>query len=111
MLELHKADIIHGDYKPDNIMLTAIENFEQPFHRGKAQGVMLIDFGRAINNRVVAPHVPFRGRHYTSGFACPQMLTGQDWRFQVDLYGLAMCLHILMFGDYRKVQQILSTYR
>ena len=110
MLELHKADIIHGDYKPDNIMLTAIENFEQPFPRGEAQGVMLIDFGRAINNRVVASHVPFRGRHNTSGFACPQMLTGQDWRFQVDLYGLAMCLHILMFGDYCKVQQILSTH-
>ena len=79
----------------------------------------LIDFGRAINNRAVAPTVPFTGVCYTSNFSCPQMHTKSEWRYQVwtvfcqysvlnifnkvDLYALGMSLHVIMFGDYSKI--------
>ena len=40
MLELHTADILHADFKPDNIMLTEIETFDTALNsRGKIQGI------------------------------------------------------------------------
>ena len=39
---------------------------------------------------------------------CPQMATDKKWRYQVDLYAMAMSLHLIIFGDYAKVG--LSTY-
>ena len=83
-------------------------DFSHPFPNGKSQGIRLIDFGRSINNNAIAGHIPFRGMCYTSGFACPQMKAGHDWRFQVDLYALAMSLHIVMFGEYAKVRFLLE---
>ena len=38
MIGLHNVGILHGDYKPDNIMLEKIVNFDEPFHNGKSQG-------------------------------------------------------------------------
>ena len=34
---------------------------------------------------------------------CPQMANDQKWRYQVDLYAMAMSLHLIIFGDYAKV--------
>ena len=34
---------------------------------------------------------------------CPQMANNQKWRYQVDLYAMAMSLHLIIFGDYAKV--------
>ena len=40
MLELHTVDILHADFKPDNIMLTGIETFDTVFNSsGKIQGI------------------------------------------------------------------------
>ena len=81
--------------------------------------IRLIDFGRAIKNRAVSPSVPFTGKCYTSNFSCPQMHGNQEWsyqvllllifhfqnRFQIDLYALGMSLHVIMFGDYSKIDK------
>ena len=81
-MELHKEDIVHGDFKPDNIMLSEISTFDSPFDNdGKSQGVKLIDWGRAINARAIS--TPWVGKCYTSGFMCPQMVHDKPWRFQV----------------------------
>ena len=72
---------MHGDFKPDNMMLTKIDNFTDIFDDGKAQGLKLIDFGRAINARSIA--TPFQGKCYTSGFMCPEMVNEKPWRYQV----------------------------
>ena len=40
MLELHTVDILHADFKPDNIMLTGIETFDTVLDSsGKIQGI------------------------------------------------------------------------
>jgi len=35
---------------------------------------------------------------------CPQMANNQKWRYQVDLYAMAMSLHLIIFGDYAKIK-------
>ncbi|CAG5087522.1 Oidioi.mRNA.OKI2018_I69.PAR.g11563.t1.cds [Oikopleura dioica] len=102
LVELHGKDIIHGDFKPDNVMLLPIDDFESAFGENKnIQGVCLIDWGRSINCGVYSG--AFKGKCYTSGFMCAQMVKNEPWRFQVDLYALAMSLYIVMFGDYANV--------
>ena len=40
MIELHEADILHADFKPDNIMLTNIDTFDTILNQnGKIQGI------------------------------------------------------------------------
>ena len=104
-------------------MLSKISNFDFVLDDGASQGIRVIDWGRAINARSISS--PWTGKCYTSGFVIPQMKLGRPWRyqvsqnfnkkfiyisyvlnhkFQIDLYALAMSLHLLMFGDYAKVE-------
>merc|ERR1712037_808351 len=73
LVELHSKDIIHGDFKPDNVMLLPIDSFDSAFgEKGKIQGVCLIDWGRSINCGVYSG--TFKGKCYTSGFMCGEMV-------------------------------------
>nr|XP_026692557.1 mitotic checkpoint serine/threonine-protein kinase BUB1 [Ciona intestinalis] len=93
---LHAIGVIHGDVKPDNILIANVSN------RGPAPTLRLIDFGRAIDLSSLPPNTAFTDNCGTSGFVCSQMKTNQPWNYHIDFNGVAGTLHVLLHSAYMK---------
>ncbi|EDW74109.2 uncharacterized protein Dwil_GK21755 [Drosophila willistoni] len=97
---LHAIGIIHADIKPDNFLLM------QPL---KAQpndlSLQLIDFGVAIDTKLFPPNQSFNYINNDDIFKCIEMRTGRPWTYQLDLFGLAGVLHVMLLGRYMEVAQ------
>ncbi|XP_034251361.1 uncharacterized protein LOC117651430 [Thrips palmi] len=102
---LHKCRIIHGDLKPDNILIRSIPG------SGPGPCIQFIDFGRSIDMSLMPDGATFDTVVMTDTFTCIEMRTGKPWTYQTDLFGLANTTHCLLFGDYMKVQESKSSGR
>ncbi|EDN10091.1 hypothetical protein HCAG_05894 [Histoplasma mississippiense (nom. inval.)] len=120
---LHACDILHGDLKADNCLVrlgkhfasraSAIEdgsylNSQTGYSPTGAggwlnRGITLIDFGRAIDMQVFPKNVQFIADWKIGAHECSEMRECRPWTYQVDLYGLAGTIHILLFGKYMEV--------
>jgi serine/threonine-protein kinase len=79
---LHRADVIHGDLKPANIMLKRTGNAK------------LIDLGSAFHAEALPPH-----RTWTPAYAAPEMHRGAAASPQADLVSLGYELVELLSGQ------------
>ena len=70
---LHSIDLIHGDLKPDNLMLTQIPG-------GETSAVQLIDFGKVIDLRFIPHNVVFDELVTTSGLKTVEMREKRPYR-------------------------------
>lgn len=97
---LHRCQIIHGDVKPDNFVLHAIPSLES-----STPCLKLIDFGRSIDMKLLPEGTTFTTVVKTDGFQCNEMKENRPWTYQIDLYGLAGTLYLLLVGEYMKVEK------
>ncbi|KAL1983026.1 hypothetical protein VTN96DRAFT_573 [Rasamsonia emersonii] len=127
---LHACGILHGDIKPDNCLvrfddkskaslptppsesLIDLEDDDamadpSEVHyspRGRCnwrqRGLTLIDFGRGIDMRAFQPGVQFIAEWEIGEHECNEVREMRPWTYQIDLYGVAVTIHTMLFGKY-----------
>ncbi|KAE8373093.1 Mad3/BUB1 homology region 1-domain-containing protein [Aspergillus bertholletiae] len=119
---LHSCGILHGDIKADNCLVRLDEKAETPslidlgdenFYdprevhyspRGSYgwcnKGLSLIDFGRSIDMHAFQPSVQFVADWEVKTHECNEIQEMRPWTHQIDLYGLAGTVHVMLFGKY-----------
>ncbi|XP_020525971.1 mitotic checkpoint serine/threonine-protein kinase BUB1 isoform X2 [Amborella trichopoda] len=112
MLEtLHTAGIIHGDFKSDNLLVRYASGDPQEdafLSRSgpwEDQGLCLIDWGRGIDLSLFPVDIEFHADCRTSNFRCIEMQENRPWKFQVDIYGLCVVVHMMLHGQYMELEK------
>ncbi|KAF5103715.1 hypothetical protein D0Z03_000087 [Geotrichum reessii] len=121
---LHAARIIHGDIKPDNVMLQLDPVDEEsgevwdryyraPTDNGSGgspgwaqKRLKLIDFGRAIDLSAYRPDVEFSAVGWAGSMDqqdCVEMREGKTWTYQADYHGVAGVIHCMLFGRFIQI--------
>ncbi|WFD42417.1 non-specific serine/threonine protein kinase [Malassezia psittaci] len=114
---MHRADILHGDLKIDNCMIRAPIQFDGKDWPSSydptdpawgSRGVMLIDFGRAIDLRCYPKEQTFLADWTPGSQDCVEMHEMRPWTYQADYYGLASIAYCLLFGKYMETTSFVA---
>ncbi|XP_054719392.1 uncharacterized protein LOC129228705 [Uloborus diversus] len=109
--EIHKCNIIHGDIKPDNILITntafSLEDVEHISNR--TVSLRLADFGRGSDlnlfEKLFNQKICFNTKLASESFRCPEMRDGKPWVFQLDWHGVLCCVHVMLFSKYMDIKK------
>ena len=107
--DMHSVGILHCDIKADNflIRLPPIDEPEREWsstyspsgeNGWSEKGIVLIDFGRAIDTLAFKPDTCFYAEWATDKHDCPEQREARPWTYQADLWGVASIFSVLLFG-------------
>ncbi|KAH9792365.1 mitotic checkpoint serine/threonine-protein kinase BUB1 [Citrus sinensis] len=107
---LHDVGIIHGDFKPDNLLIRYARDELTVLDHDRSgpwqdQGLCLVDWGRGIDLHLFPDNMEFEGDCRTSGFRCIEMQEKKPWKFQVDTYGLCAIVHMMLHNSYMEIEK------
>ncbi|GMR53430.1 hypothetical protein PMAYCL1PPCAC_23625, partial [Pristionchus mayeri] len=101
--DVHAANIVHGDAKPDNWMVIEKINEDASIEELlDARCVRLIDWGRAIDMKALGGRSLY-GRAGTDKFDCIEMCEGRPWTYHPDFYAFCATIYVLHMKDYMSV--------
>ncbi|GMF12544.1 unnamed protein product [Phytophthora lilii] len=109
---LHRAQVLHGDIKPDNWLMTPgnptleLSINQGPSYAEDFQGgdLILTDYGRSIDLSVYPDGTTFKGNCHAKGFQSVEMLTHRPWTHQIDTFAFCGTMHCMLFGKYMEVK-------
>lgn len=99
---LHKANIIHADIKPDNLIVNTLPDSVTYFDPNKTKCLVLIDFNRSIDLNLIGMNAEFEAKVDNKSLLIPEMKEKKPWSFQVDFYGILCSIHCVVFKKYMK---------
>lgn len=99
---LHKANIIHADIKPDNLIVSSLPDSITYFDPNKTKCLVLIDFNRSIDLNLIGMNAEFEAKVDNKSLLIPEMKEKKPWSFQVDFYGILCSIHCIVFKKYMK---------
>ena len=89
LYSIHSSGIIHRDLKPENIMLELNK-------KNEISKIKIIDFGFSIFKESIKKNTPRCG---TKNYIAPEVLKGEDYGTQSDLFSLGVILFFLIRGE------------
>ncbi|KAJ1613614.1 Bub1p related protein kinase [Cryptosporidium canis] len=119
LLAFNEMNILHGDIKPDNILLYPNPNFDEdgyidcataaachpllPENHALPVFMSVIDFGRSLDIGEIYKNTFFEGNCHAKGFLPPVMLENLPWIHHIDIFGIASTIHCLITGKYMEL--------
>lgn len=104
---LHGVGLLHGDLKADNCLIR-LPSLPDPDWSAiydplggdgwSEKGILLIDWGRGIDMEAFRADVGFIADWKTGRGDCVEMREMRPWTWQVDYWGVAAVVHVLLFG-------------
>lgn len=114
--KLRKAQIIHGDIKPDNFLIQRKPDLNtdapdaQVMFENVCPTLQVIDFGVSIDMKLYHKNQTFVYKFEKADNRCPEMLENKPWTYHLDYFGVASVAHTLLHGNYMKIAKRGDTY-